>query len=498
MRRSAFVSIVWAASAFAHSNQEIKYPFQPGLSCETALRLLGGMAAPTGLDLVRQSEQRDKAVGAPPERRLKTLTSGRYADTDGTIDPRDQHIDAADPSGPFWLSLPDGRQVVRIYLSGLRYLQADSLDELLSGGIQTVRRIRGFYADGTEMTGLYHEDSFPWDPELHLRPDGVLIGHGGVMAQAVPGQSPKVRAHNQARTRMWAHVKHSRLASGDFEEQWYFQGSLFGPPVLDRWVTAEHQHNYGATFFRNPDGRYLRDCNGHFYMIYERVTEELNGKPWNTEIFVRRVNPEMTRAVGPEHRVQSTRKPNGQPFEASRRGGGHDGFLFEGGRPLKWHDGRKWRWVVAFSGGDYVSTRYGFHIAVSENEDPMSEYKTVVDPSGEAVDFAEYLRCLLNATWGPGRPSLFYDERGQLWGLFHYISKDQIPDDEVKDGWPATPQQFVRRFRRVGLIPITLSSAPNGPQLNLELNHHKNAALIRRMRLCENKTTAMSAAASGF
>lgn len=445
--------------------------------CEPELESLNSLA------ILEMTEQPDPPGTGLPLRTIKTLTSGLHEHSDGTIDPREPAIDTADPSAPFTLTLPNGKRVVRIYFSGLRFLESDTLDDILKGGTQTVRRIRGFYADGTEMTGLYHQDYFPWDPELHVLDDGTMIAHGGVAPQPGPGQLPPPVRGNVGRTRMWAKVKFFEREPGKYEEHWIFQGSLFGhEPTFDNWVTNKHFHNYGATLFRWPDGSYVRDEAGKYIMVYERVTEERDRLPWNTEVFAVKVDPSLTTTVGPSVLVQSTRRADGSFFKVSERDGGRKGYLLEGGRPIAVKFEGGYRWIIAMSGGDFVSDRYGIKLAFSQNDQPISAYSPVVDANGEMIDFAIVLRCVLNATWGPGRPSLFYDDHGRMWMAMHFISKDQIPDGEVKSGWPRTMEEFTRRHRRAAVVPVKIVFQRGQPQLQLNAVDAKTelAAAIRR------------------
>ncbi|NJL25866.1 MAG: hypothetical protein HC902_12310 [Calothrix sp. SM1_5_4] len=53
-----------------------------------------------------------------------------------------------------------------------------------------------------------------------------------------------------------------------------------------------------ATVYRWPDGSYVRDGQGNYTMLFEGVTEERYGKPWNTEVFAIKVDPRLTSAGG--------------------------------------------------------------------------------------------------------------------------------------------------------------------------------------------------------
>ncbi len=439
--------------------------------------------------LLKVSEQMDPAGTITPLRTVKTITSGKHEDTDGSFNPEDTHLDTADPSSPFLVPLPTGKTETRIFFSGHRWVSAGSLDEILFGGIQTLRSAKTYMKDENgnpvEMGGKYHSGWYDWDPEVHVLNDGSLRVHGGTMPLIDGKLSPNVVEHNPSRTRMWGKVQFKETVSGQFQEEWIYENSIFGHQPTYAWLTKDFFHNYGATFYRWPDGSYVRDKDGNYYMIYDRVVEQRDGLPWNTEIYAVKVDPSMIRTIGKPVRVQGTQKSGtNEYFKVSRRDEGRAGYLFEGGRPFPVKFNGKWRWIVMFSGGNYVSDKYGIHLAVSANEDPMSEYKPVINKEGEVKDFAEVLRCVFNGTWGHARPSPFYDSRNAQWMSVHFISKAQIPEGEISDGWPASKEEFERRHRRTQIVPIKIVFHRGIPQLALDAADAP-AELKDAIRRCE-------------
>jgi hypothetical protein len=337
-----------------------------------------------------------------------------------TIVPATEGLFAADPAAPVRLVNSEGHSVIRMLFTHLHYIEAPSLHQLLSRKHQTVRAIRAFYADGTEM-----KFSLPWDPEVHKHDDGTRIGHAGVVPQRWPGDQP-TRTENSARTRMWAVIKNIRLPDGRVEEQWHFQESLFQhTPTFDRWISENHFHNYGGSLFKWPDGSYARDEDGNYIMVFEAVTEERDHLPWKTEVFVTKINKSLTRNVGEVRKIFATERLSSpkRPYKFALRSGGKRGSLLEGGRPVAIGFRGQWRWVIALSGGDFWSKKYGVGFLVSAGSDPLGPYNPVLDADGELVDFATQLRCVLNGKWGPGRATIFHDHSGKLWMAVHFKEK---------------------------------------------------------------------------
>jgi hypothetical protein len=67
--------------------------------------------------------------------------------------------------------------------------------------VRTGHRSRGFYKDGPEMTGAYHNEAWPWDVVIYKNDLGEWIALGGVMEQPEPGQLPNVARDNRTRSR---------------------------------------------------------------------------------------------------------------------------------------------------------------------------------------------------------------------------------------------------------------------------------------------------------
>jgi hypothetical protein len=359
-----------------------------------------------------------------------------------------------------------------VWLSGLRFLKFSSLDEMVRGGTKIIHRVRGFYQNGMEMTGPYHTSSYPWDGELHQLPDGKFIAHGGAMVSFGPNHLPKVVDENQSRTRQWAEVKFDLKQDGSLDEKWTFIDSIFNDKPLPndpRWITENHKHKYGATLGRDAKGNYVRDEQGNYEMVYERVVEEKDCKPWLTSLFGCKVTPDLKRVIeGSEvSLINITNPKTGKPFKSSERNKGNNGYLLEGPRPFQVVISGVKTWVIFFSGGDYVTTEYGIHMAIAKpGAGMLGEYQAVVDEKGELIDYAVDLRNMIGASWGPARPSVALGvapgPNGEMWMENHFVLKNNLPDDFVKSGWPL-PEHFIHYPRQVGLTPFKWKIKDNRP-----------------------------------
>lgn len=430
-----------------------------------------------------QSEKnrlRKEAMATPStsgkiERRPHSKTSGRREDASSKMDPADIRIDTADPSLVMPITYPNGTTRYRINFSGLRFIEADTPGELFQPGIKKVRRSRGFYKDGTEMVGAYHNDAWPWDVVIYKNDYGELIAFGGVMEQKQPGKLPNVSQHNQSRSRWWGTVSHVEVAPGKFEEHITWQAPLhdFNIPGHSGW----EYHGYGGTLvteFNPVTGVHepIKNKNGNYTLMYERVTEERNGLPWMTTTFMREIEPSLKRTVGPEVVVTNMfSDKTGNIFKAFRRGDRQHtaGYLREGDNVLKITTNNQF--IKAGSGNDYVR-KYGIYLDYRDpNTGFIGKYKNVVDKNGELIDFATTLglREMVNGTW-IGRPQLNYDPTGNLWLSFHYVPIDTIPVGGPVKGWPSATD-FPYYARVTAMVPVKIVHDKNGqPHLVKDLD----------------------------
>jgi hypothetical protein len=411
------------------------------------------------------------------ERRIKRITSGTRKDADPNIDAADIRIDSADPSLVMPITYPNGVTKYRINFSGLRYVEANSPREFYRGGIFKVQQSRGFYADGTEMVGAYHNASWPWDVVIYKNDFGQNIALGGVMMQSKKGELPNVATDNVTRSRWWGEVKHVEVRPGVYEEHIIWQG-----PVHDfnyqKQVGWNH-HGYGGTLLTryNPKTKQhelVKLPNGNYLLFYERVLESKtlpNGEviPWITTLFVREMDRSMTRTVGEEIMVTDIISPKTKkPFKATERVLGLGGYLAEGGNVLV--ELQRRYALKAFSGNDYVG-QYGIYLDyLRTGQNLKSKFLPVMDHNGELVDFAKTLnlRKLLNATW-LGRPQMEYDPDGKLWLRFHYVDISTIPKGAPIEGWP-TADQFLHFGRVTAQVPIKITYENNIPKIELDID----------------------------
>lgn len=414
------------------------------------------------------------------ERRPKRLTTGSRNDADKNMDMADVRIDTADPSLVMPITYPDGKTKFRINFSGQRFIEVDDANMFYKGGVFKVHRSRGFYKDGTEMVGPYHNASWPWDVVIYKNDAGENIALGGSMVQVKPGQLPNVAEHNFTRSRWWGEVKHSEIAPGKFEERIIWQG-----PIHD-FNTAPHKdwvyHGYGGTLLTKFNSKTkihepIKNARGNYSLFYERVTEQKVGPdgrpyPWVTTLFMRDMDPSMKFTVGPEHLVTSITSPTtNKYFEATRRGtpSNPEGYLAEGGNVLI--ESKRDILLKVWSGNDYVR-KYGIYLdyqPAAKGGD--STFTPVIDKNGELIDFATTLnlRKLLNATW-LGRPQMEYDPGGNLWLRFHFVDIKTIPDGGPVEGWPSA-EQFPNYARTSAQVPIKIIYDNAGiPKIELDID----------------------------
>ena len=408
---------------------------------------------------------KDSSTSGPVERRIKVLVSGNRKNAVSTIDPADKKIDFADPSLTMPITYPNDVTKYRINASGLRYIEADRAEDFLRGGIFHVQRSRGFYPDGTEMRGAYHNEAWSWDVVTYQNAKGEWIALGGTMKQPKAGELPTVAKDNPTRSRWWGLVKHVEITPGNYEEQIHWQGPIhdFNRVQRDGW----DRHGYGGTLLTkwNPESKIhepVRLKNGNFLIFYERVTQQKkmpDGRlvPYVTTMFSREMDPTLKNAVGPETLATEIISPvTGTYLEATKRGLPHEdeGYLAEGGNVFASETGE---YLKVFSGNDYVR-KYGIYLDyLPKGSDPQSTFKTVVDESGELIDFATTtgLREIMRGTW-IGRPQLEKAPDGKLWMKFHFVPLESIPKGGPVEGWP-TARQFVEYGRITAIAPVKIT-----------------------------------------
>lgn len=419
-------------------------------------------------------------AGKAIERRPKILTTGDRKDAAANMDPQDVRIDTADPSLVMPITYPNGVTKYRINFSGHRYIEADTVEELYRGGAKKVLRARGFYKDGTEMVGPYHNASWPWDVVIYRNEANENIALGGAMVQAEPGKLPNVAEHNKTRSRWWGKVQHVEIAPGQYEERIIWQ-----EPVHDFNKSPAHTgweyHGYGGTLltkFNAKKGIHepVKNERGNYTLFYERVLEEKRdgdyARPWITTQFAREMDPSLKFTVGPEVMVTDITSPiTGKYYEATRRGTAEhvEGYLAEGGNVLI--ERKHGAMLKAWSGNDYVR-RYGIFLDyLPKGQQIKGSFIPVMDEKGEMVDFAAKLnlRKLLNATW-VGRPQMEYDPTGQLWLRFHFVDIKTIPKGGPIEGWPSA-EQFPEYARTSAQIPVKITYDQNGkPSIELDIH----------------------------
>lgn len=166
-----------------------------------------------------------------------------------TIDRADVKIDFADASLTMPITYPNGVIKYRINASGLRYIEADRPEDFYRGGVFKVQKARGFYPDGTEMTGAYHDEAWSWDVVTYKNDKNEWIALGGTMEQVEPSKLSNVARNNNTRSRWFGKVEHVEVRPGVCEEHIHWQAPLhdFNQTVSKNWIN----HGYGGTLVTN-------------------------------------------------------------------------------------------------------------------------------------------------------------------------------------------------------------------------------------------------------
>jgi hypothetical protein len=195
-------------------------------------------------------------------------------------------------------------------------------------------------------------------------------------------------------------------------------------------------------------------------------------------MFARRMrNPYETYRPGDplyaEVQILSARpSPDAAPYPASERGG-DAGQLLEGfnhsevvieGRPFH---------VITGSGGNFVDANhdgkgYGALLAFREkSQGPIGPYRPIVE-DGDLKNFTARLGERHGIIWGPGRPDVFPDARGEWWMIAHGVPQHTLAEGLLRGGWPRNDREFKQYYRAMFLLPIKWSLRGGKPWIEVE------------------------------
>lgn len=373
------------------------------------------------------------------QRRLKQLT-GRSNEPGLCREP-----DLADPSPPE--QLPDGRIRVTGTASnraadcsatqGVNAAVWPSWTAFLRGDnpARELIRLYQYTADG-QLTEL-NQDETPWDITIESWA-GQEVLWGGAMIPTRRRDHAVLWEDNWTR-RVWPFIR-------DSEGRWIRAPQpLFGAAPDQDSAPSFQDHSYGHQF--------ISDEAGGRWVFYERVSEANGLWPGRTDIYARRMVSAI-RASDEEHFILSAGNP---AMRTAVRAAGDQ--LVEGPRPVRIAVQGEVFYLLGFSAGDFRSTTYGIHFAVSRHLlGPYRPYLTA--DRGDFLDLGKNIRERYGLSWGPGRPALFQDPAGEYWILFH-----------------ATQPSVLGDFRNVYLAPIEMRLGRDGwPVLTLLDNNPQGAA----------------------
>ena len=225
------------------------------------------------------------------------------------------------------------------------------------------------------------------------------------------------------------------------------------PGDADSWIG----HNYGHDFIRDENGKPVRNADGSYTLVYERVARLSDKGKLITEIASRPLRcPNLD--VGNEKLL--LRIDDEHPWPAVQRNDG--GLLIEGPRVMKMRRNNRDIYVMGFSSGDFPTDHYGINLAFGFT--PDGPYSPVLTEDGKDLrDFGRELRQLYGLSWGPARPAFYRDRHGKLWLAFHALEKKDYPGADF-DRWPANPDEY---HRAIFLVPFQVQLHRGQPEFHV-------------------------------
>lgn len=296
-------------------------------------------------------------------------------------------------------------------------------------------RLYQYHTDGRLIE--LNQAETPWDITIE-RWAGQEVLWGGAILPTGRREHAIMWDDNWTR-RVWSFVR-------DEDGRWIRASEpLFGPPPGADGAPSYRDHSYGHQF--------ITDETGDRWVFYEKVSETNGPWPWRTDIYARRMTS-VTRASDEERYILGAGNP---AIRTAVRTAGD--MLVEGPRPVRIAMQGEFFYLIGFSAGDFRSSTYGIHFAVSRCLlGPYHSYLTA--DKGDFLDLGSNIREHYGLSWGPGRPALFHDPAGEFWLLFH-----------------ATEPSVLGDFRNVYLAPVEIRLGSDGwPILTVLDNNPEGAA----------------------
>lgn len=337
---------------------------------------------------------------------------------------------------PYVERTSDGR--VRVYgTSNDEYLEYANENAFLFGSSPVRHKVEFHHPNGKKL----NPDEMPWDLiPLQCPGESRPVYMAGVMTPPEGKTHAKWPDDNSGR-RTYV-FKESPTEPGKIIRS---EKPLFSDTPAREWVG----HNYGRDFIRDERGEPLKNADGSYTLVYERVTRKTWRGKLVTELASRSIKcPSLE--TGPEKILMKI--DDRSPYPAAKREDG--GLLLEGPRVMR-AEGKNGEpvYVMGFSSGDFPTDRYGINLASSSS--PNGPFKPVLDSHGKDLkDFAKDIRAKYNLSWGPARPAFFTDNSGQQWIVFHAVDKTEHPGVDFSK-WPKDLAPFQRG---VYMVPFKMKT----------------------------------------
>jgi|tagenome__1003787_1003787.scaffolds.fasta_scaffold20988121_3 hypothetical protein len=344
---------------------------------------------------------------------------------------------------PFVKREPNGK--IRVYgTSSGEYVEYPSERALFAGLPPIQRKITFVHPDGSQLSA----EETPWDTlPFSCGTKSFLIS--GIMTPP-PGSQHATFPDDNRRRRTYVFTPDENDSSVFVRSK----TPLLPDADLDSWIG----HNYGHDFIRDENKKPVRNVDGSYTLIYERVTRFTETGKLITEIASRALScPDLNLA---EEKIV-LRIDDKEPWPAVQRKDG--GLLIEGPRVMKMRRNKQNFYVMGFSSGDFPTDHYGINLAFSFA--PEGPYSPVLTEDGTDLrDFGADLRELYGLSWGPARPDFYRDRQGKMWVAFHGVEKKRYPGADF-DNWPTNLSDF---HREIFLVPFEVQlNRFNQPEFHL-------------------------------
>jgi hypothetical protein len=452
---------------------------------------------------MKQITGRDVERGKPPEN-METPDPTIYVGKDGKLklmgsgqryfeyDNMDQFLRGEKGTAKaFDLRYPDGTKIQGPYHTGelpwdLSIVRWENGEEVMYGGALSPKRFRkGGKPSSPGNTTVVKEN---WTRSSHAFRRKLSFTDPKTGKEVIYDSFDDFAAKNAGKGLDY-------LKKAELKEVWVrTDKDLFGKVAGNK--ETWDGHNYGRRILTNPDGSVFRDESGDAWVMYEAIVSRKGKAPGghlgDTKMFAQRMKdpystkgkrieilsaevdgevlPLAVRSLYPQTKLTLVEGPNPAQGLVSA----HDLKLTKSdalavrerlkGTPFEKMDPNEIEWqIVGGATGDYPTDKYAmiFGVRPYHKSLPKSDQLgpliplTKVNAKGQRdlIDFGSGIRKQYGISWGPSRPDLFKDERGQWWVIFHGVDETVLAKNLNPREWPSN--RVIENFHRnIYIAPV--------------------------------------------